>query len=40
VNIPLTAYTDQNVSGYDLTDVTQLKIVGDGKIFIDNIYFH
>ncbi len=36
VDIPLSAYS----AVVDLTDITQLKIEGDGDIWFDNIYFH
>ena len=34
VEIPLTAF-----SGVDLADVIQLKYVGNGTVFLDNVYF-
>jgi len=34
VDIPLTAF-----AGVDLADVIQLKVDGDGTVFLDNIYF-
>jgi hypothetical protein len=37
VDIPPTVYGD---NGVDLTQVTELKVVGDGTVFIDNLYFH
>ena len=36
VDIPLSAYTDQ---GLPTTDVFQLKIVGNGDVYLDNLYF-
>ncbi|MEA3285887.1 MAG: hypothetical protein U9Q77_00735, partial [Candidatus Marinimicrobia bacterium] len=37
VDIPLTAYTDQ---GMTLGDVFQLKYVGNGDVYLDNMYFY
>ena len=35
VDVPLSAF-----DGVDLTQVMQLKVVGSGTLFLDNIYFH
>ena len=37
IDIPLTEYTKQ---GFVTTDVHQIKLVGKGTIFIDNLYFY
>ena len=37
IDIPLTDYTKQ---GFVITDVHQIKLVGQGTIFIDNLYFY
>ena len=36
IDIPLTDYTKQ---GFVITDVHQIKLVGQGTVFIDNLYF-
>ena len=36
VDVPLTHFTDQ---GLTITDIFQLKFVGNGTIFLDNLYF-
>lgn len=36
VDIPLTHYTDQ---GLTITDIFQLKFVGNGTVYLDNLYF-
>ena len=37
VDIPLSTFTD---AGLGLTDIKELKFVGDGTVFLDNLYFH
>ena len=37
IDIPLTDYTKQ---GFVITDVHQIKLVGQGTVFIDNLYFY
>ncbi|GJH39776.1 hypothetical protein RCZ04_03260 [Capnocytophaga sp. HP1101] len=37
LDIPLTDYTKQ---GFVITDVHQIKLVGSGTVFIDNLYFY